>query len=120
MLCRLEVALLLQVYIRPGPLPELPQILFLLLYSLHDAYSFQRRLALLERRDAKEPDAVALSCGVATLLQQFHPSYAEVTLDIFTYPFAGPTPGIDSPCAGLIVTHSLVRDYRSPFLQATA
>ena len=69
----------MQVYIRPRAIPELPEILFLLLYSLHDAYSFQRRLSLLERRDTKAPDAVALSCGIATLLQQFHPSYAEVT-----------------------------------------
>ena len=69
----------MQVYIRPRATPELPEILFLLLFSLNDAYSFQRRLSLLERRDARAPDAVALSCGVATLLQQFHPSYAEVT-----------------------------------------
>ena len=68
----------LQVYIRPGALPELPEVLFLLLYSLLDAYTFQRRLSLLERKDAKAPDAVALSCGIATLLQQFHPSYIEV------------------------------------------
>ena len=69
----------MQVYIRPGAIPELPEVLFLLLYSLHDAFSFQRRLSMLERRDPKAPDAVALSCGIATLLQQFHPSYAEVS-----------------------------------------
>ena len=50
-----------QVYIRPRSIPELPEVLFLLLYSLHDAYSFQRALSLLERRDPKAPDAVALS-----------------------------------------------------------
>ncbi len=60
-------------------MPELPEILFLLLYSLHGAYTFQRRLSLLERSDVKAPDAVALSCGIATVLQQFNPSYAEVT-----------------------------------------
>lgn len=59
-------------------MPELPEMLFLLLFSLHDAYAFQRRLSLLERRDTRAPDAVALACGIATLLQQCHPSYFEV------------------------------------------
>ena len=59
-------------------MPELPEVLCLLLFSLHEAYAFQRRLSLLERRDPRAPDAVALGCGVATLLQQFHPSYMEV------------------------------------------
>ena len=68
----------LQVYLRPGPMPELPEVLCLLLFSLHEAYALQRRLSLLERRDPRAPDAVALACGVATLLQQFHPSYMEV------------------------------------------
>ena len=62
-------------------MPELPEVLCLLLFSLHEAYAFQRRLSLLERRDARAPDAVALSCGVATLLQQFRPSYMEVRKD---------------------------------------
>ena len=57
---------------------ELPEVLFLLLFSLHEAYAFQRRLSLLERRDNRAPDAVALACGIATLLQQYHPSYFEV------------------------------------------
>ena len=75
----------LQVYLRPGPMPELPEMLCLLLFSLHEAYAFQRRLSLLERRDPRAPDAVALACGVATLLQQYHPSYVEVRNDIFRY-----------------------------------
>jgi hypothetical protein len=68
----------MQIYMRPSPMPELPEMLFLLLFSLHDAYAFQRRLSLLERRDTRAPDAVALACGIATLLQQYHPSYFEV------------------------------------------
>ena len=69
-------------------------MLFLLLYSLQEAYSFQRRLSILERRDPKAPDAVALSCGIATLLQQFHTSYGEVKpnhthLSFFVYIIRG-------------------------------
>ncbi len=66
------------MYERPAALPELPEILFLVLFSLLDAYAFNRRLAVLERADRRAPDSVPLACGFATLLRQFHPCYAEV------------------------------------------
>lgn len=66
-----------QVYERPAALPELPEVLFLVLFSLLDAFVYNRRLALLERADKRAPDSVALACGFATLLRQFHPCYAE-------------------------------------------
>lgn len=64
-------------------------MLFLLLFSLLDAYTYNRRLALLERVDKRAPDSVALACGIATLLRQFHPCYAEVSMlgpSQYTYP----------------------------------
>ncbi len=67
-----------QVYERPAALPELPEVLFLVLFSLLDAYGYNRRLALLERLDRRAPDSVALAAGYATLLRQFHPCYADV------------------------------------------
>ena len=67
-----------QVYIRASPLPELPEALFLVLFALADGYSLNRRLCLLERLDRKAPDSVALTCGIATLLRQFHPCYGKV------------------------------------------
>jgi hypothetical protein len=68
------------VYLRPSALPELPDVLFLLVFSLLDAYGYNRRLTLLERVDRRVPDSAALSCGLAALLRQFHPCYAEVLL----------------------------------------
>lgn len=65
------------MYERPAALPELPEVLFLILFSLLDAYAYNRRLALLERVDRKAPDSFALACGFATVLRQFHPCYAE-------------------------------------------
>ena len=67
-----------QVYIRASPLPELPEALFLALFAAAGGYSLNRRLCLLERLDRRAPDSVALMCGVATLLRQFHPCYGEV------------------------------------------
>ncbi|CAL8464950.1 g4485 [Coccomyxa elongata] len=69
-----------KVYERPAALPELPDVLFLVLFSLLDAYGYKRRLALLERLDRRAPDSVALAAGFATLLRQFHPCYADVFL----------------------------------------
>ncbi|KAK9917364.1 hypothetical protein WJX75_003552 [Coccomyxa subellipsoidea] len=69
-----------KVYERPAALPELPEVLFLVLFSLLDAFVYNRRLALLERADKRAPDSLALACGFATLLRQFHPCYAEVFL----------------------------------------
>ena len=67
-----------QVYGRQAPLPELPEALFLTVFAAVDAYGLNRRLASLERVDTRAPDALPLAAGVATLLRQFHPAYAEV------------------------------------------
>jgi len=47
-------------------------------FAAAGGYSLNRRLCMLERLDRRAPDSVALMCGVATLLRQFHPCYGEV------------------------------------------
>ena len=67
------------MYIRASPLAELPEALFLVLFAAADGYRLNRRLCLLERLNRRAPDSVALTCGIAALLRQFHPCYARVS-----------------------------------------
>eukprot|EP00884_Botryococcus_braunii_P002738 jgi/Botrbrau1/12465/Bobra.0169s0012.2 len=73
-----------KVYLDVQPLPDLPEILLLLLLSIVGQYNYSSELGLLERgakASKQSVDTVALCCGITVLLQQFHASYTEVFLD---------------------------------------